>query len=126
MQSGLYGGYHLYAGAMPSLLVSSRLAPGIGDCAGKPCWVARSPRGYVYADKSRSPDGIASAVLTAGDAGAAKAQVKGKGELLGLPSLAGVGLPLRAELRGGPGRCWQATYSSALKAEPGRLVAKSD
>lgn len=86
-------------------------APAGGSCAGKPCWIAKST-GYKYADKDRTPDGILMVLLKAGDAGKAKAQLKGKGENLpDLPELP-MSLPARAELKASNGACWEATFDA--------------
>lgn len=101
-------------------------APAGGTCGGKPCWIAKST-GYKYADKERTPDGVLKVLLKAGDAGKAKAQLKGKGENLpDLPELP-LGVPTRAELKGANGACWEATFDGGgvLRNDGGGFKAKA-
>jgi hypothetical protein len=104
--------------ATPRLLVQS-LAPSGGTCeAGTSCWVAKGTppgsKGFVYKDRDLLlPDGMKSVKLTPGIDGRAKAKVKGQGPLLGLPSPMNVTLPVRVQLQGENGICFDATYTAA-------------
>ncbi len=46
-------------------------------CAGKPCWAAKSTKGYAYKDKTTASDGISKIGYGAGDAGKGKADAAG-------------------------------------------------
>ncbi len=53
-----------------------------GDtCAGKPCWKVRGTKGYKYADKDNTSDGISKLGYSSGDVGKGKADGKGKNNL---------------------------------------------
>jgi hypothetical protein len=101
-------------------------APAGGTCGTKSCWKALGLSGWRYADKEGTPDGIQKLLLRTGDAGKSKLALKGKGENLTLPALGMLALPLRTQLRGGAGRCWEAQFpqSSVLKSDAGLFKAK--
>lgn len=113
-------------------------APAGGTCDGKACWqaVGSNPpgsRGWRYRDRERTPDGLEAFVAKPGAAGKAKHTVKGKGPLLVLPGEnAAAPLPLatpiqvRAQLKHRFGRCWEASYSSAVRNDATTLQLRSD
>jgi hypothetical protein len=116
----------LYDGGSPSgALLFEASAPAAGVCGAKPCWkLAGSetkPKGYEYADKELTPDGVKTVKVFAGEVGKAKAAVKGKGENLELPALP-LPIPLVAQLQTTDG-CWEVSYGSAIKNE--RTVFKA-
>jgi uncharacterized delta-60 repeat protein len=112
----------LYDGA--GVLVFEATAPAAGTCGTKPCWRA-TKSGFRRKDRTGAAEGLRAHVLKAGDAGKAKATVRGKGEQLGPPGLP-LPLPLRAQLQGSDAACFEATYSQAIRNEPGLFRAKSD
>jgi cysteine-rich repeat protein len=111
-------------GPGPTLLFHGH-APAGGTCNGVPCWTAKLGKGFVYRSKQRDPDGMERISLVAGLDGAASASARGKGVFLNLPSLGGLPLPIRAQLRGA-GTCFEAIYSSALYNTTAFFKAKSD
>jgi hypothetical protein len=103
-------------------------APAAGLCGTKPCWkrLGKTPTGFSYQDKDRTPQGLVAVSLKAGAMGKAKVVVKGKGTALPIPSLAGLALPIRVQLeRQNAAACWEATFSTAIKSDAGAFTAKS-
>lgn len=100
-------------------------APAAGTCAGSPCWKA-TKTGFKYKDKERTPDGLLALAVKAGDAGKAKAALKGKGVELTLPALPLVA-PVTAQLfRSDGALCWAASYGTPTRNDAGLFKAKSD
>jgi len=113
------------AAVSPTLRVASA-APSAGTCSGKPCWKTSST-GLSYRDKQLTPDGLSIAKLKAGSAGKAKHLVKGKGAALALPALPWTPpVIVRLHRDDDPNRCWEATFSTPKKNEPGTFKASSD
>lgn len=97
----------VYANGQPWL--GLRVPPG-GTCArDKPCWKTdKSP--FRYADAAGSASGVTKLQLKAGEAGKASLQLQGKS--IGLPDVVlPPQLPLTAQLVGGNGNCWSATFA---------------
>ena len=111
-------------GVGPSLLFKGRFPAG-GICKGVACWKTITGKGFGYKDKDRTPHGMEKLQLVSGIAGAAKTSAKGKGDLLEMPTLGSLALPVRAQLRGAGG-CWGATYSTAIVNTSEQFKAKSD
>ncbi|MBM4267901.1 MAG: hypothetical protein FJ144_15035 [Deltaproteobacteria bacterium] len=85
----------------------------------KPCWKQlgspANPKGFKYSDRERSPDGLDSVQVLAGEAGKAKASVGGKGAALeasGTFATLPLPLPVVAQLQT-TGACWEASYATA-------------
>jgi hypothetical protein len=75
-------------------------------------WSANA-KGYKYKDAAGSAAGLQKATLVAGDGGAAKILVKGKGVNLPDPTLP-ADLPLRAQwVNAENGTCWEDTYGGS-------------
>jgi hypothetical protein len=110
-----------------AMLTAAAEAPAAGNCAGRPCWIAKGTKGFVYKDVALTPHGLLKAVLRSGDAGKAKMVVKGKG--VALPDLAlPLALPVVVQLqRQGSSQCWEATYDGAgvIRNEAGHFKAKA-
>jgi 6-phosphogluconolactonase (cycloisomerase 2 family) len=93
------------------------LVPAGGKCRvpdfrgrfGRDCWKARTT-GFVYTDRYRTPEGLQSIRLIAGDP--AKIVVRGGKEHVGFPTLP-LGLPVRVQLQASNGNCWDTTYPAA-------------
>jgi hypothetical protein len=121
----IYGG----TAQSPSVVFGARIPAG-GLCVGKPCWKALGTppgaKGFKYHYKYRRPDGIDKLILKPGD-GNAKLSLKGVGANLTIPALPPT-LPLRAQLQGPPGACWEADYSAAGVRKPGppKFKGRSD
>jgi hypothetical protein len=111
--------------ASPTVRIGAA-APAAGTCAGKPCWKATSTA-LGYRDKELTPDGLSVAQLESGGAGKAKYLVKGKGAALALPALPWTTpVVVRLQRDDDPNRCWEATFSTAKKNQPGTFKASSD
>jgi hypothetical protein len=107
-------------------LVLSTLVPAGGVCSGRPCW-KRTQKGFRFADRDRSPEGLSRLVLRAGAAGKARIVAKGRGGALRLPALPLALDPrVTVQLGGSDGACWEATYGQALANEPRRFRARSE
>ena len=103
--------------------------PAGGTCDGDPCWKTAGANGYGYKDTAASAAGITKVKLKAGDAGKAKALVKGKGEPLETPDLSAMTLPVTVQLQGEePAACVEATFSSTgvLHSDSGKFIGRSD
>ena len=110
----------------PSLVFSAE-APAGGICRNNACWRTLGSNGYRYQDPDRTPDGIQTIILRAGEEGRARASVTGRGLNLLLPSL-----PLdqdstvTAQLRNSIGECWESEYSTALRNSSTQFRARGD
>jgi hypothetical protein len=108
-------------------LVQGWAIPAGDTCGGKPCWKA-SAKGFSYADKERTPDGIQALKLVEGAAGRAKITLTGKGPALalaGLDTLAGT-LDVQMQRAGGA-PCWGARFTPPFqKQDATQLRAVSD
>jgi hypothetical protein len=113
------------SGAAPVRLLAAR-AEGGRACGTRPCWRA-SARGMRYSDRAATSDGLTSVRVTAGVEGLAKAQVKGRGALLGLPALP-LGLPVRVQLQAEGGICWEAAFDAgnALRNDATQFLGRGD
>jgi hypothetical protein len=83
---------------------------------------AADPKGYGYADRELTPDGVKKLKVLAGEAPKSKAIVVGKGENLTLPALP-LPLPLVAQLQTS-NACWEVTYATATTNGPTVFKAK--
>jgi 6-phosphogluconolactonase (cycloisomerase 2 family) len=79
-------------------------AAGGGTCGGKPCW-KQTKKGFRYADRSRTRDGIASITLKGGPDHKAGVSVSGVGTNLPLPA-APFTFPLVVQLQASDAACW--------------------
>jgi hypothetical protein len=105
-------GYVLCLYGPTNTLLSVSAIPPAGRCHGVACWKALGTKGFKYANKDASPNGVTKISLAAGDIGKAKVVVKAKGGAVVLPTLP-IPLPLRVQFQGTHGVCWEATYSIA-------------
>jgi DNA-binding beta-propeller fold protein YncE len=107
----------IYAGTANQLVFEAEIAPGAN-------WNATGS-GFKYSDNSLASDGIQKTVLKAGDAGKAKAIIKGRGASLDI-TLApqGFSLPVTAQLQNSLAECWEAPYSTTIKNDVNELKAK--
>ncbi len=97
-------------------LAMSATAPAGGQCQNAAdCWKqlgqASNPTGFRYKDSELTPDGLFKLQVRAGDAGKAKALVKGRGELLALPATDALTADIVAQLVGGT-TCFSSTFAS--------------
>ncbi len=97
-------------------LVARAAAPAGGTCGRHSCWQALGDppgsKGFRYSNRDRTPDGLRTMVLKTGTAAKASILVKGRGDNLSLPSLP-LDLPLKMQLHGPGGACWEADYDAA-------------
>lgn len=95
------------------------------SCNGKPCWKATS-KGFKYKSKTTIPDGVKTLLLKEGAAGKATIILKGKGELLPMPSLP-LTLPATIQLQSDTGTCWESTFEAegVKKSTPEVFVGAS-
>jgi len=96
-----------------------------GACATSACWKPIGVRGFKYKDKDRTPNGADKMTLLSGLAGKAKITFKGKGPNLAMPAL-GLTVPVRVQLQGTNGRCWESTFSTSTQNTATVFKAKSD
>ena len=111
--------------AAPQPLLTAT-APVGGTCKNKPCWKAAGTKGFNYADKELTPDGLVKLVTRAGADGKAKVIAKGKGALLDLPALDTVEFPVTVQLQSTGGACFTATYAVSLVQRADVLKAKGE
>ena len=103
------------------MLLSAR-APAASTCGSRPCWKA-TRRGFRYADRSRTSDGLATVVARA-TGGTGRFRVVGRGSRLspGLAPIFRYPDPLWVQLRTAD-RCWGAFYPVPDVAETGFIRA---
>lgn len=110
-------------------LVANATASAGSACPGRTGWRSTGS-GFRYRNKARTPDGIATIALRQGLVdGRARIVVKGKGELLPLPNLAGLASPVTVQLRrSGNGPCWgsQFGFPPAVRADATTFKDRAD
>lgn len=108
--------------ATGSVLTIAEMPAG-GACAGKPCWTT-AKTSFKYADKDLTPDGVQQLQLKEGlKLGKSGQALKGKGSNLDIPALplSPSAFPLRAQLQGSQGLCFETVLGTAKKNAPGKL-----
>ncbi len=80
-------------------------------------------KGWTYKDKAGSSDGVTGIKLKRGDNGKASAIINGKGVRLALGTL-NITTPMTVQLRNSLGRCWETTFTSAVKNDSNQFKAK--
>jgi cysteine-rich repeat protein len=119
-----------YQGGIPRLRLRANIPAG-GMCnaaSPRPCW-KEVTRGFKYADKDATPDGIVKFALKEGLTGGAAITLQGKGSPLDMPTLPLDQTPkIVAQIKSNTtGVCWDANYSApALKNEQAQFRDKSD
>ncbi len=119
----------LYDGSATSQPLLDSSVPASGICDGKPCWRATGERGFKYKDRVATADGVLAVRLKNGIDGKARITLKSKGDQIGEPTMPS--LPLTTDVTAqlliydseNVG-CWQTTFSTTVKNEPGRFKAK--
>jgi hypothetical protein len=106
-------------------LISSATAPPGGICAGHPCW-KETDAGFRYVDAELTPTGLRKLELKSGVAGKSKIGVLGKGDLLAMPGLPILDLPVTVQLVHDGGGCWGATFGTTQRNQADLFKAKSD
>lgn len=102
--------------------------PGGGTCHGRPCW-KENTRGYKYADKDATPNGITKLALKEGLDGGATIQLQGRGVPLEMPTLPLTQAPtVLVQLKNdSTGLCWEAPFSGmALRNDQSQFTDKGD
>lgn len=89
-------------------------------------WQAVGTKGFKFKDPSGTPDGAQKAVLRSGEAGRAKALLKGKGTNLPDTLAPPLPLPVRAQLVNDTNdTCFEAVYTAATRNDSERFKAKT-
>lgn len=109
-------------------LVATAVAPAGGLCGAKkpkPCW-KDSTKGPKYKDKDLTPMGVQTLIAKEGlEDGKTKIIVKGKGAPLAMPDLAGLSLPVTAQLTNlQTGLCFSTFFETASKHDATQFKAK--
>jgi hypothetical protein len=109
-------------------LLMRTVAPAGGTCGTHPCWKPKGTTGLGYKDALGDPDGVDKITLKAGAATKAKVQVKAKGVNAPLPALGNLSLPLRAQVQGEQGGCWEASFGSTgvVRNDADQFMGKAD
>jgi hypothetical protein len=115
------------AGSIPLLGVT---IPAGGICNAKtkrPCWKAVR-HGFSYRNTDRARSAIQSIDLREGLVdNVARIALRGRGPLLGMPSLPALVLPLTVQLQATSGECWESFYSAPVSRRSGKsFVDKAD
>lgn len=101
-------------------------APAGGTCGKNPCWKSLpNGKGFRYASKDRTPQGIGALLLGAGAAGKAKIVASAGGSALTAPA-GPLTLPVVVQLRSAQGGCFEARFGTASSNAGGKFKAKSD
>lgn len=104
----------LYASTPASLEV-----PAGSLCDGDPCWRGLggppASKGFRYLDPAAATDGVSRMLLRPGNLQQGRINLDGRGAQLTLPALP-IGLPLRVQVQGSNGSCFEATFSAASVA----------
>lgn len=126
------GGSALYqvclydSSADPQPLLDAGVTGG-GTCAGKPCWKAKSTKGFGFKDKAGLGDGLTGLKLGAGEEGKAKIGVKAATANLVVPTVP-LTMPVTVQFLVDDGQtveCWQNTFTDAPKKNAaGKFSAK--
>jgi hypothetical protein len=109
------------SGAGPTLRLAAT-APAGGVCGGRSCW-SEASSGFRYVDRELTPDGLATIRLQAGEAGAGRVKVRGRGTTLPLPLIPPATVQLQ---RLDQVACWAATFSAPATNTPEKFKAKAD
>lgn len=114
-------------------LVEDFIIARAGDtCSGKPCWKAKSTKGYSFKDKEASTKGISKISLSSGDAGRGKADISGKnnaakGQTLlptGVAAALNLNIAPTIQIIAGDGECVEATLTRVTKDDGVQYQAK--
>lgn len=90
------------------------------------CWHEKR-RSFTYRDVDLTPAGVRTLVMTEGQDGRAKIDLRGRGPLFSMPNLAALASPVTVQLANSSGLCWEAVYSAPFRMQgPERFRARSD
>jgi uncharacterized delta-60 repeat protein len=105
----------IYDGPEEALWLAAE-APAGDLCNGAPCWSALGQppftAGARYSDGERTPDGISALSLGADAGEATNITLKARGDLLDLPALDTLQLPVRVQIQRSGEACWEATFEA--------------
>src|SRR5207249_7500493 len=114
----------------PPVLLLRAVAPLGGVCANKTCWKrvgsTTAPKGWKYADKDATPDGLTALQATSGAVGKAKMTVKGKGNNLPVGTFSTLGSAITTQIQAENGTCWTAACSLVTKNAAGDFKCKGE
>ena len=124
------GAYKLCLYGQSGGLLFSAAAP-TGTCDGSPCWQQVGSSSLRYKNRARTPDGVDTVLIKASRSGRLKIALRAKGPNLSNRSPAlpmpPLDMPLRLQLQGAEGECWEANYSAhIMRNQRGRFAARSD
>ncbi len=108
----------------PTLKAHLEIAPGS-------LWTSNAPKGWSYADKAGTADGVAKLALKTGDAGRTKAQLQAKGSHLSMPvPFSGTQYfeqdpEVVAQLVGSNGLCLTSVFPEATRNDGANFKAKT-
>jgi len=97
----------LYDGT--GLVFQARMPAG-GVCRNRACWDV-GPGGVKYKDADRTPEGVGGLTIATTGSGQGKVSLKGRGPNLQPPTTP-LALPIRAQLQGEHGVCWEAVFGT--------------
>jgi hypothetical protein len=96
---------------VPSLATGAEVPAG-GTCGSRPCW-EETQRGFEYADKAATPEGVIRVLLREGVAGKATITVEARGADLAMPRLPlAQDATVTIQLHNDDGECWGAGYTA--------------
>jgi hypothetical protein len=116
----------VYDGASTPVLGVAIPAGGICNARTKrSCWKAVR-RGFAYRNSDRALGAIQSLDLREGlTDNAARIALRGRGPLLGMPSLPSLTLPLTVQLQATNGECWESSYSAPTSRRSAKSLVDS-
>jgi hypothetical protein len=111
-----------------SLLTDVAVHPG-RQCGSKPCWQRAGKGGLRYKDGAARQDGVTRLTLRPGEGHRARMTLKARGGDLSAPTLplaAAEGVTVQLRRDDDTGRCWSATFATALRNTATALKARLD
>ena len=106
-------------------LVLDLVVPPQGTCDGKPCWTARTGRGFAYANKAATADGVQALALDGSAAAKAKIRLKARGTSLPDPPLPLSGSVTVQLSNTTSGVCFESVFdASAVREEQGDRLCR--
>jgi len=94
-------------------------------CGTRPCWTAIGTKGFTLNNPLGDPEGLAKIQLVAGSDGSTKLTISGKGNFLATAQLP-LPEPVRAQLVGTNGRCWETTIGRVLRNDATLFLGRGE
>jgi len=108
----------IYSGTSGAAIAEADIPPSAS------LWTAAGTKGFKFKDPSGTPNGVQKALVKSGDAGKAKALVKGKGTNLPDPTMP-LTLPITVQLVNSNNVCFETDFASFIKNDAGQFKAKT-